>query len=107
VKIQKATPSLPTARPGETIRFYTEYSLTLPAGTKYTFLEATWVLKRNGKKMGKEGIFSRMVKPGVNTVSTELTLPQYTKPGRFMVEHKVQAGDSTDVAKSYFSVVLK
>ena len=107
VKIQKATSSLPTARPGETISFYTEYSLTLPAGTKYTFLEATWVLKRNGKKMGKEGIFSRMVKPGVNTVSTELTLPQYTKPGRFMVEHKVQAGDSTDVAKSYFSVVLK
>lgn len=107
VKIQKATSSLPTARPGETIRFYTEYSLTLPAGTKYTFLEATWVLTRNGKKMGKEGIVSRMVNPGVNTASTELILPQYTKPGRFMVEHKVQAADSSAVAKSHFSVVLK
>ncbi len=107
VKIQQASSSQPTVRAGDMIKFYTEYLLTLPAGTDYTFVEATWALKRNGQKIGEEGVVSGTVKGGVNAVFNELTLPQNVKPGKFVVEHRVQAGNSSDAAQSYFSVVSK
>jgi serine/threonine protein kinase len=105
VKIQKATASRVTAKAGDTVEFLTEYLLTLPEGARRKFVEATWVLKRNGKKIGTEGISARMVKAGVNSAANELTLPPRVKPGTYVVEHRVRAENSYDVAQSSFSVV--
>ncbi|MGH6635195.1 MAG: protein kinase domain-containing protein [Gammaproteobacteria bacterium] len=104
VRIQRAISSLATARPGDTVEFVTEYSLTLPAETRDEFVKVTWALERKGKKLGEEGIHTRMAKAGAHAVSNQLTLPKYMRPGRYAVEHKVQAGDSYDIARSYFSV---
>ncbi|MGH8646739.1 MAG: hypothetical protein ACREX4_20680 [Gammaproteobacteria bacterium] len=106
VRIQRAISSLATVRPGDTVEFVTEYSLTLPAGTRDEFVRVTWALERKGKKLGEEGINTRMAKAGAHAASNQLTLPKYMRPGRYAVEHKVQVGDSYDIARSYFSVAL-
>jgi len=104
VRIERAISSLVTAKPGDTVEFQTEYLLTLPAGTRQEFVKVTWALERNGKKLGEEGINTRMAKAGVHGASNQLTLPRYMRPGRYDVEHKVQVGDSYDIARSHFSV---
>ena len=102
VSIREVTPSRLRVRPGETVRFYTEYSLSLPAGDKEAHVKATWVLLRGGRKIGREGIDNRYARAGLNTAVTELTLPPRTASGQYSVEHRVQVGDSFDVAHSRF-----
>jgi len=103
--IQEAAPSRFRVQPGETVRFYTEYSLTLPARDKHVYVRATWALLKNGRRIGQEGMDYGFAKPGRNTAATELPLPSWTKSGQYTVEHRVQAGDSFDVARSHFVVV--
>jgi plastocyanin len=102
VAIREVAPSRVRVRPGETVRFYTEYSLTLPASDKEALVKATWVLLRNGRKIGREGIDNRYARAGLNTQVTELTLPPSAASGQYTVEHRVQVGDSVDVAHSRF-----
>ncbi|MGH8511506.1 MAG: protein kinase domain-containing protein [Gammaproteobacteria bacterium] len=102
--IQGAAPSRLRVQPGETVRFYTEYSLTLPASGKHAYVQATWALLKNGRRIGQEGMDYGYAKPGRNTAATELPLPSWTKPGRYTVEHRVQVGDSFDLARSHFVV---
>ncbi|MGH8523284.1 MAG: hypothetical protein ACREXY_03445, partial [Gammaproteobacteria bacterium] len=102
VSIREVTPSRARVRPGETVEFYTEYSLTLPASDKEALVEATWVLLRNGRKIGREGIHNRYARAGLNTAVTELILPPWPASGQYTVEHRVQVGDSFDVAHSRF-----
>jgi tetratricopeptide (TPR) repeat protein len=105
VHIQKASSSVAKARPGQTVEFVTEYAMSTPMGQKYEYVEVTWVLKRHGKKVGDEGMSATVVKPGVNSVSNHLTLPERVTPGRYEVEHRVRAGDSVDIATSGFLVM--
>ncbi|MGH8490354.1 MAG: serine/threonine protein kinase [Gammaproteobacteria bacterium] len=102
VSIREATASRVRVRPGETVRFYTDYSLTLPARDKEAHVKATWALLRGGRKIGREGIDNRYARAGLNTAVTELTLPPRTASGQYTVEHRVQVGDSFDVAHSRF-----
>ncbi len=104
VRIERAFSSLTTARPGDTVEFVTEYSLTLPAGNRDEFVRVTWALERKGKKLGEEGIHTRMAKAGAHAASNQFALPKYMRPGRYAVEHKVQVGESYASARSYFSV---
>ena len=53
---------------------------------------------------GQEGMDYGFAKPGRNTAATELPLPSWTKSGQYTVEHRVQVGDSFDVARSHFVV---
>ncbi len=102
VSIREVTPSRARVRPGETVRFYTGYSLTLPASDNEAHVKATWVLLRGGRKIGREGIDNRYARAGLNTAVTELTLPSRTASGQYTVEHRVQVGESFDVAHSSF-----
>ena len=102
VAIREVAPSRVRVRPGETVRFYTEYSLTLPASDTEALVKARWVLLRNGRKIGREGIDNRYARAGLNTQVTELTLPPSAASGQYSVEHRVQVGDSFDVAHSRF-----
>ncbi|MGH8527921.1 MAG: hypothetical protein ACREXY_27990, partial [Gammaproteobacteria bacterium] len=102
--IQEAAPSRFRVQPGETVRFYTQYSLTLPAKDKHAYVQATWALLKNGRRIGREGMNYGFANPGRNTAATELPLPSWTKSGQYTVEHRVQVGDSFDVARSHFVV---
>ena len=104
VKIHKASVSLPSAHPGETVEFFTEYELTLPEAEQDRQVTATWALTKNGRRLGQEGSESSPAKSGTHSASTELVLPPYMKPGTYVVEHRVEAGHSRDVARSTFRV---
>ncbi len=106
VRIEKAISSMTAVRPGDMVEFVTEYSLTLPAGTRHALVEVTWALEKNGRKLGEEGINRRIAKAGEHGAFNQFTVPKYLRSGRYAVEHKVQVGASYDTARSYFSVVL-
>ncbi|MGX2041216.1 protein kinase domain-containing protein [Methylocaldum sp. MU1018] len=108
VEIQSATATPRQVSPGESVKFVTTYALTLPAGTRSTGVELSWVLKANGRRVGKEGSdFKLAAAGGINSASNELAVPSYMKSGTYTVEHRVRAGNSKAVARSYFSVVRK
>ena len=105
VRIQRASASLSSVSPGDTVKFFTEYSLNLPTNVKYELVEVHWALKRDGHRLGEEGVALRMVKAGTNIATNEFTLPSYMKPGRYTVEHKVQVNGQSDLGQTYFTVV--
>lgn len=105
MQIHNARSSLSTARPGDTVEFFTQYSLTLPPGRRAEYVEATWILIRDGKKLGEEGVVGGMFEAGQNSAANQLTLPRRIMPGEYVVEHRVRSGTSYDTARSDFSVV--
>ena len=105
VQIQRASSSLTKARPGDTVGLLTEYAMSTPAGQKYEYVEVSWILKRNGKKLGQEGMTAGIKESGVNSASNHISLSDRVTPGRYVVEHRVRAGDSVDTATTEFLVM--
>ena len=104
VEILAATPTQALARPGDTIEFYTRFHLAPPPGRGGAYVEATWVLKRDGRSLGQPGATSVFAKAGIGTLSTALTLPAGMAPGRYTVEHRIETENGEDSARSHFSV---
>jgi len=107
VEILAATPTQALARPGDTIEFYTRFHLAPPPGRGGAYVEATWVLKRDGRSLGQPGATSVFAKAGDGTLSTALTLPPGMAPGRYTVEHRIETENGGDSARSHFSVVSR
>jgi serine/threonine protein kinase len=107
VEILAATSTQALARPGNTIEFYTRFHLAPPPGRGGTYVEATWVLKRDGRSLGQPGATSVFAKAGIGTLSTALTLPARMAPGRYTVEHRIETENGEDSARSHFSVVSR
>ncbi len=107
VEILAAAPTQTLARPGNTIEFYTRFQLVPPPGRGGAYVEATWELKRDGRSLGQPGITSVFAKAGIGTLSTALTLPAGTAPGRYTVEHRIETENGEDSARSHFSVVSR
>ncbi|MGH8478724.1 MAG: protein kinase domain-containing protein [Gammaproteobacteria bacterium] len=107
VEILAATPTQALARPGETIEFYTRFNLAPPLGRGGAYVEATWVLERDGRSLGQPGATSVFAKAGIGTLSTALTLPAGMAPGRYTVEHRIETENGEDSARSRFSVVSR
>lgn len=104
VSIRNASVSLPVASAGQTVEFETEFMLELPPGETERQITATWTLIHNGRRIGKQGEASMPLKTGVHSTRTELELPAHMKPGTYVVEHRIGAGNSQDVARSSFQV---
>jgi serine/threonine protein kinase len=102
VEILAATSTQALATPGNTIEFYTRFHLARGA-----YVEATWVLKRDGRSLGEPGAASVFAKPGIGTLSTALTLPPGMARGRYTVEHRIETENGEDSARSHFSVVSR
>jgi serine/threonine protein kinase len=104
VAIRGASVSLPVAAPGQTIEFETDFVLELPQGERERQVTATWSLIHNGRRIGKQGEASMPLKSGSHSTRTELELPPTMKAGTYVVEHRIGAGTSQDVARSSFQV---
>ncbi|MGQ0593380.1 MAG: protein kinase domain-containing protein [Gammaproteobacteria bacterium] len=105
VAILEAAPTRALVRPGDTIEFYTRFNLVPPPGRPDAQVEATWVLKRDGRSLGQPGATTAFAKAGIGTLSTALTLPVGTAPGRYTVEHRIETESGRDdSASSQFSV---
>ncbi|MBA2593803.1 MAG: protein kinase [Gammaproteobacteria bacterium] len=107
VEILAATPTQALARPGDTIEFYTRFHLAPPPGRGGAYVEATWVLKRDGRSLGQPGATSVFAKAGDGSLSTALTLPAGMAPGRYTVEHRIESENGEDSARSHFSVISR
>ena len=107
VEILAAAPTQALAGPGDTIEFYTRFHLVPPPGRADAYVEATWTLKRDGRSLGQPGATSVFAKAGDGTLSTELTLPPGTAPGRYTVEHRIETENGEASARSHFSVVSR
>jgi hypothetical protein len=102
IEILAATATQALARPGNTIEFYTRFHLARGA-----YVEATWVLKRDGRSLGEPGAASVFAKAGIGTLSTAFTLPAGMARGRYTVEHRIETENGEDSARSHFSVVSR
>ncbi|MGH8566470.1 MAG: protein kinase domain-containing protein [Gammaproteobacteria bacterium] len=107
VAILEAAPTRALARPGDTIEFYTRFNLVPPPGRPDAHVEATWVLKRDGRNVGQPGATSAFARAGIGLLSTALTLPVGTAPGRYTVEHRIETETGRDSASSQFQVVSR
>ncbi|MGH8478291.1 MAG: protein kinase domain-containing protein [Gammaproteobacteria bacterium] len=107
VAILEAAPTRTLVRPGDTIEFYTRFNLVPRPGRPDIHVEATWVLKRDGRSLGQPGATSAFAKAGIGLLSTALTLPVGTAPGRYTVEHRIETENGRDSASSQFSVVSR
>jgi serine/threonine protein kinase len=107
VEILAATSTQALARPGNTIEFYTRFHLAPPPGRGGAYVEATWVLKRDGRSLGEPGAASVFAKAGIGTLSTALTLPAGMARGHYTVEHRIETENGEDSARSHFSVVSR
>jgi hypothetical protein len=107
VAILEAAPTRALVRPGDTIEFYTRFNVVPPPGRPDAYVEATWILKRDGRSLGQPGATSAFAKSGIGLLSTALTLPVGTVPGRYMVEHRIETDNGRDSARSQFSVVSR
>ena len=107
IEILAATSTQALARPGNTIEFYTRFHLAPPPGRGGAYVEATWVLKRDGRSLGEPGAASVFAKAGIGTLSTALTLPAGMARGHYTVEHRIETENGEDSARSHFSVVSR
>lgn len=105
VEILQAAPTQMLARPGETVEFLTRFRLDALEDRADTYVEATWVLHKDGRRLGQPGVSQVFAKTGIRTLSTALTLPPRMTAGRYTVEHRVRTEGGEDSARSHFSVV--
>lgn len=81
----EAAPTRALVRPGDTIEFYTRFKLVLPPGRPDAHVEATWGSEMRWPKPRATGRRPTFAKAGIGLLSTALTLPVGTAPGRYTV----------------------
>ena len=104
VKINKGSNSPRTARVGQTVDITTDYSLRLPQGDSAASVKESWVLKKGGNTVASLPAQTNKRSDGGWKANAEISIPQGTEPGTYVIEHKVQAGSSYDTRSSQFVV---
>jgi len=104
VKINKGTNSPRTARVGQSIDIDTVYSVRLPPGDSNVKVKESWELKQNGKTVASLPAQTNRRSDGGWEANAEISIPDGTAPGTYVIVHKVQAGSSYDTDTSKFVV---
>jgi len=94
-----------TIRAGETIQLFTDYFVDLPNNLSSISVSEGYTLKKDGKIMAELPPQNyQRVSGGWGTDAT-VPIPNTALPGTYIVEHKVQAGNSYDTKESVFIVI--
>jgi uncharacterized protein YcfJ len=104
VKINKGTSKPDTVRPGESVKLSTDYSLQLPDNMKTASVSESWTLKKDGKVLADLPPQNNQRSSGGWDADGVVPIPKEAKPGTYVIEHKVKAGDSYDTDESTFLV---
>jgi hypothetical protein len=104
VKIRSGSNSPTRVRPGQPVNIITDYSVLLPPGKSSTVVSESWVLKQDGKTVTSLPTKTETRDEGGWKSQAEITIPQGTPPGTYVIEHKVKAGSSYDTDTSSFVV---
>lgn len=104
VKINKSSNSPRTARAGQKVDIATAYSVRLPPGESAASVNESWTLKQNGKTVAALPAQKNKRTDGGWEAEAEISIPEGTAPGTYVIEHKVQAGSSYDTDTSQFVI---
>jgi serine/threonine protein kinase len=97
VKIQHASSTPEKVKVGDTVMIVTDYSVMAPAAIKQVEVEESWLLKKKGetRPILKFGPRHRSIS-GRDVVKFSTIVPPGTKPGAYIIEHKIQTGIDCD-----------
>lgn len=104
VKIHKGTSKPSPVRPGGSVKLFTDYSVQLPANTKAIQVAESWTLKKDGKVLAEMPAQTSQRSSGGWNADASIPIPKGANLGTYVIEHKVQAGDSYDTDESTFVV---
>jgi len=104
VKIRKGSSMPATVAPGETVKLTTDYSVMLPPDVPSTSVTEHWALMKDGKVLADLPAASVQRASGGWAADGSIPLPKNAPTGTYVVEHKVQAGNSYDTDESTFLV---
>ncbi len=104
VKIQKGTSTPNMVKPGDSVKLFTDYSVQLPANMSSTPVSESWTLKKDGKVLAELPAQNNQRTSGGWNADATVPVPKDAAPGTYVIEHKVQAGNSYDTDESTFVV---
>lgn len=104
VKIRSASCSPERVRPGEEVSISLDYSVMLPDGISEVLVEESWIVKKNGKEVGKRITNKNKCEKGGRGTVGEIPVATNASLGIYSVEHTVQTGTSYDVMQTAFYV---
>ena len=104
VKLNKGISRPNSVKPGGSVNLSTDYSVQLPANTQTTAVSESWTLKKDGKVLADLPPQTNQRTSGGWIADATVPIPSSAAPGTYVIEHKVQAGNSYDTGESTFIV---
>jgi len=104
VKLNKGLSKPSPVKPGGSVNLSTDYSVQLPANMQTTSVSESWTLKKDGKVLADLPPQTNQRTSGGWNADATVPIPSGAAPGTYVIEHKVQAGNSYDTGESTFIV---
>lgn len=104
VKIRQGKSAPQTVGRGDAVTIATDYSVALPNGMSNTTVTESWMLKKDGKTVAKLPSKSASRTAGGWAADAAINIPSNVPAGTYVIEHRVQAGNSYDTDESTFVV---
>lgn len=104
VKINKGVSEPKSVRPGGSVNLATDYSVQLPNTMAATLVAESWTLKKDGQVLADLPAKTSQRTAGGWAANATIPIPGNATPGTYVIEHKVQSGNSYDTDESTFLV---
>lgn len=104
IKIRTTGTSPSSIDPGAKIKATTDYSIITPGKQANVMVTESWVLKKDGKAITSLESDPQTRSTGGWSTVAEFDVPKDTDSGTYVVEHRVQAGNSYNTGISVFVV---
>lgn len=105
VKINKSSSSPSPVRPGDSVQIATDYSIRLPSQQTVSPVSESWTLKKDGQVLAALPQQESQRSSGGWNANAVIPIPSGATNGTYVIEHKVQSGNSYDLSISTFDVV--
>lgn len=104
VKIRSGSASPKTVNRGGSVDIATDYSVLLPQGVADASVTESWQLRKDGKKVADLPAQTAKRGAGGWKANAEIKIPSNVPSGTYVIEHRVQSGNSYDTDESTFVV---
>lgn len=104
VKVRMGTSTPKEVARGGSVNLVTDYSVALPRGVTQASVSESWTLKKGGKVVQKLPAKSAQRTAGGWQADAVIKIPSNVPPGTYVIEHRVESGDSYDTDESTFVV---